>query len=126
MILEYVEPGILYDIIEHFSGVGEIIAKYFMNQLTNSLEYLEKQNVAHLDLKLENILVDEDMNIKIADFGFASYQDSKLHCYGGTQSYMAPEILEMKSFDGQKADIFALGVIMFVTVMGVFPFQAAK
>ena len=78
MVLEYVEPGILYDIIEHFSGVGEIIAKYFMNQLTNSLEYLEKQNVAHLDLKLENILVDKDMNIKIADFGFASYQDSRL------------------------------------------------
>ena len=84
MVMEYVEAGTMFDVIENFSGVGEIIAKYFINQLTTSLEYLEKQNVAHLDLKLENIMVDKDMNIKITDFGFSSYQDCSLQCYGGT------------------------------------------
>ena len=97
-----------------------------MNQLLNSAEYLKEQKVAHLDLKLENILVDKDMNVKITDFGFSSYQDKRLECYGGTQSYMAPEIIELKAFDGHKADIFSLGVILFISVMGVFPFKAAK
>lgn len=67
------------------------------------------------------------MNIKLTDFGFSNYQrDTLLECYGGTQSYMAPEIIEFKAFDGHKADVFSLGVILFITVMGVFPFQSAK
>ena len=78
MIMEYVPAGIMFDIIEQFSGVGEIIAKFFMNQLLDSAEYLKEQNIAHLDLKLENILVDKDMNVKITDFGFSSYQDKRL------------------------------------------------
>ena len=67
------------------------------------------------------------MNLKLTDFGFAAYQSKKLTAYGGTASYMAPEVIERKKYDGFKSDVFSLGVILFLTVIGNFPFpQASK
>jgi len=83
--------------------------------------------VAHRDLKLENILIDNDLNLKVADFGFATYKHfSKLKSYRGTKTYMAPEIKEGKTYDGRQIDIFSVGVILFIIVLGIFPFQEAK
>lgn len=88
------------------------------------LQYLNSKRVAHRDLKLENILVDNDLNLKVADFGFATYKNiSKLQSYRGTKTYMAPEIKDSKTYDGRQVDIFSVGVILFIIVMGIFPFQ---
>jgi len=88
---------------------------------------MHKRKVVHRDLKLENILLDDDNNIKIADFGFANYKHvSKLKSYKGTCTYMAPEIKEGKIYDGKAADVFSLGVIIFIIVLGIFPFTEAK
>lgn len=66
------------------------------------------------------------MTIKVADFGFATYKSvSKLQSYRGTKTYMAPEIKEGKVYDGRQVDIFSVGVILFIIVMGIFPFQEA-
>ena len=65
------------------------------------------------------------MDVKIMDFGFATYNQKRLMSYGGTMSYMAPEIMQHKPYDGQKADIFSLGVILFMSVLGKFPFAKA-
>lgn len=83
--------------------------------------------MAHRDLKLENILIDDKMNIKVADFGFATSttKRDRLKAYGGTRSYMAPEVIAKKYYNGQKIDIFAVGVIMFIVVNGCFPFKSA-
>ena len=81
--------------------------------------------VIHRDLKLENILVDDKMKLKIIDFGFSTYNDNMCDVYCGTLPYMAPEIIENKPFDGHAADIFAVGVIMFILVTGSFPFTQA-
>ena len=79
------------------------------------------------DLKLENILVDENLNLKVADFGFATYKKiNKLTSYRGTMTYMAPEIKEGKQYDGRSIDIFSCGVILFIIVQGIFPFKEAK
>jgi len=78
-------------------------------------------------LKLENILVDDQLNLKVADFGFATFR--KIHAlksYKGTKTYMAPEIKEQKTYDGAQIDIFSTGVILFIIVQGIFPFQEAK
>ena len=73
--------------------------------------------MVHRDLKLENILVDENMNLKVADFGFATFKHvNKLQSYRGTMTYMAPEIKEGKTYDGRQIDIFSTGVILFIIV----------
>jgi len=91
------------------------------------LEYMHGKGVVHRDLKLENILVDDYMNLKVADFGFATFR--KIHTlksYRGTMTYMAPEIKEGKTYDGQEIDMFSTGVILFIIVQGIFPFKEAK
>lgn len=67
------------------------------------------------------------MNLKVADFGFATYKKiSKLMSYRGTMTYMAPEIKEGKQYDGREIDVFSTGVILFIIVQGIFPFKEAK
>lgn len=91
------------------------------------MSYMQSKGVAHRDLKLENILVDNELNIKIADFGFATFKNvNQLESYSGTMTYMAPEIKESKQYDGKKTDMFSIGVILFVMVQGIFPFKEAK
>ena len=66
-----------------------------MKQMIEVLEYLESNEIAHRDLKLENILIDEQFNVKIADFGFSSMDKiAELTTYSGSFTYMAPEIKE--------------------------------
>jgi serine/threonine protein kinase len=85
------------------------------------------KGVVHRDLKLENILVDDNLNLKIADFGFATYKKiEKLKSYRGTMTYMAPEIKEGKVYNGKEIDMFSTGVILFIIVQGIFPFKEAK
>ena len=74
-------------------GCIEHYARFFMRQLLDAVEYMHDKGVIHRDLKPENIHVDEHMNIKLLDFGFAAYRNiSHLKSYRGTRSYMAPEI----------------------------------
>ena len=80
-------------------------------------------------MKLENILLDEQLNMKIADFGFSRQMSSfegLLKTLRGTLTYMAPEIKEGRLYDGREADIFSVGVIIFIIVLGIFPFQEAR
>jgi serine/threonine protein kinase len=80
------------------------------------------------DIKLENILIDEDMNIKLIDFGFSTVLtgDKKLKLFCGTPNFMAPEIVTKKDYDGTSADIWACGVVLFVLLTGSFPFKGAN
>lgn len=82
--------------------MGEDAGRYFLTQMIDVLSYMQGKGVVHRDLKLENILVDDELNLKVADFGFATYKKiNKLQSYRGTMTYMAPEIKEGKVYDGK-------------------------
>ena len=107
--------------------MGEEGGRFFMEQLKDVICYMQEKKAVHRDLKLENILVHDNLQLKIADFGFATYKKiSKLSSYRGTKTYMAPEIKEGKTYDGRQTDIFSAGVILFIIVLGIFPFSEAK
>lgn len=127
ILLEYIPGGLLFDLCQTCGGMGEDAGRYFLSQMLDVLGYMQSKNVVHRDLKLENILVDENVNLKVADFGFATYKKiNKLKSYRGTMTYMAPEIKEGKQYDGRQIDIFSTGVILFIIVQGIFPFKEAK
>ena len=108
-------------------AMGEDAGRFFMNQMVESIDYMHNLRCCHRDLKLENILVDKYLNLKIADFGFACYKSiENLKSYRGTMTYMAPEIKESKPYDGTQVDLFSVAVILFIIVQGIFPFKEAR
>jgi serine/threonine protein kinase len=102
ILLEYVSGGLLFDLCQTVGGMGEDIGRFFLSQMIDVMANMHSKGVVHRDLKLENILVDDNMNLKVADFGFATYKKiNRLSSYRGTMTYMAPEIKEGKVYDGK-------------------------
>lgn len=90
--------------------------------------HLNKVGYAHLDIKLDNILVGNDFKPKLCDFGFARRTDKQIFKKYGTEGFMAPEVLTKDRYDtyeGIPADIFSLGVLLFVMYFGQPPFNKA-
>jgi serine/threonine protein kinase len=127
IVMEFVQGGLLFDLCQLMAGMGEDSGKFFALQMLDSIEYLHTRRVVHRDLKLENLLVDDNLNMKLADFGFASFKSIDcLKSYRGTMTYMAPEIKEGKLYKGTQVDLFSFGVILFILVHGIFPFKEAR
>mmetsp|Transcript_5125 Transcript_5125/g.7819 ORF Transcript_5125/g.7819 Transcript_5125/m.7819 type:complete len:123 (+) Transcript_5125:4089-4457(+) len=91
---------------------------------------MHENNVIHRDLKLENILMDrQTQQTKLIDFGFSTKVknsfESKLQYSCGTPIYMSPELAQKKEHIGGPADIWSLGVILFILLTGKVPFHGA-
>ena len=134
LILEYASHGSLYDyLIRTTDGFSEIVCKYILGELIKIICALHKNGFCHRDIKLENILITGDKYIlKLSDFGFAvsflndNNNKKKLDDSVGSEYYYAPEILEGESYDGEKVDIFCLGILIFVLMTKQLPFKEAQ
>ena len=117
IVMEFVQGGLLFDLCQTMGPMGEDAGRFFLHQMLDSIDYMHSRRVVHRDLKLENILIDDQLNLKLADFGFACYKNiDSLNSYRGTMTYMAPEIKEGKTYKGQNVDMFSIGVILFIIV----------
>ena len=127
LIMDYIEGGSLHAYLKQrpLRRLDEVEARRVFTEIVNGLQYCHDKAIAHRDIKLENVLLDEQKNIKIIDFGFATQiiagQKSRMFC--GTPSYMAPEIVARKEYHAGQADIWALGVLLYVLLSGSFPFR---
>ena len=130
IILDYVPNKDLFSYVKGLNGLEENECKFIFYKILKAVEICHKNGICHRDLKLENILLDENYNPIICDFGFSSLIENadrtkKLTEYIGTESYLPPEIIRRRPYDGYKCDIFCLGVILFTLVFCSFGFGTA-
>jgi MAP/microtubule affinity-regulating kinase len=102
----------------------ELDAMQLFTQIAAGISYCHTNNIIHRDIKMANVLIDDEHNVKIIDFGFSvrSADNHKLKVRCGTSSYMAPEVLMRKEYYGKAADVWSLGVLLFVMLAGRFPY----
>lgn len=125
LVLEYVEGGELFDYLIKRGRLPEKEAIHYFKQIINGVSYCHQFNICHRDLKPENLLLDKNLNIKIADFGMAALEiNSKLlETSCGSPHYASPEIVTGKNYHGSPSDVWSCGIILFALLTGHLPFD---
>ncbi|XP_043288883.1 serine/threonine-protein kinase SIK3-like isoform X1 [Venturia canescens] len=125
LVTEYAPGGEIFDHLVRNGRMAEPEARRIFHQIVLAVRYLHQHGVVHRDLKAENLLLDADNNIKLADFGFSNKYTPgvPLSTWCGSPPYAAPEIFEGKHYDGPRTDVWSLGVVLYVLVCGALPFD---
>ncbi|KAI7878012.1 kinase-like protein [Lichtheimia hyalospora FSU 10163] len=116
----------LSELIKRRARLTEPETRYFLIQVLDACRYMHDNRVIHRDIKLSNVFLDRNMDVKIGDFGLSALlvnaQDRK-KTVCGTPNYIAPEILFSRSGHDHKVDMWSIGVLMFTLLVGRHPFQ---
>ncbi|KAF3940563.1 hypothetical protein ABW19_dt0208380 [Dactylella cylindrospora] len=124
MVIEYA-GGELFDYIVKHGRMDEDRSRRFFQQIICAVEYCHIHKIVHRDLKPENLLLDENLNVKIADFGLSNIMTDgnflKTSC--GSPNYAAPEVISGKLYAGPEVDVWSCGVILYVMLCGRLPFD---
>lgn len=124
LFTEFIPGCSLYAYLVKHPGkkLCENACKLLFKQIVSAIHYCHSQKVSHRDIKLENILINNDQ-VKMIDFGFAIANQQKCRTFCGTPSYMAPELVNREEYSPFAVDIWALGVLLYAMLSGKFPFH---
>lgn len=134
LVLELVTGGELFELLLKERKFSEGKARFFFRQIVEGVQCCHKKGVAHRDLKPENLLLDGNGQLKISDFGLSALHNNVsegmtltsskfLHTTCGSPNYVSPEVIDSEGYDGRKADIWSMGVILYVMSTGCLPFD---
>ncbi|KAI9779894.1 MAG: hypothetical protein M1816_003319 [Peltula sp. TS41687] len=126
LVLEYCPGDELYNYLHHHGPLPPDQVRKIFTQLVGAVTYVHDKSCVHRDLKLENILLDKDENVKLCDFGFTREYEGRsnyLQTFCGTVCYAAPEMLKGEKYAGEKVDVWSLGVILYALLTGELPFD---
>lgn len=125
MVFEYIDGGQMLDYIIAHGRLRERAARKFARQIGSALDYCHHNNIVHRDLKIENILISNNGNIKIIDFGLSNLYSPHRHLstFCGSLYFAAPELLNAKFYTGPEVDVWSFGIVLYVLVCGKVPFD---
>jgi serine/threonine protein kinase len=126
LIMEFCSQG---DLLTHIANEGMFAvgrARIIFHQIAEAVKFIHGKNIAHRDLKPNNVLIDKQFNAKLADFGLCHVSTAgkllKTPC--GSPLYAPPEILSSQDYDGKAADIWSLGILLYTMVTGTLPWSS--
>ncbi|XVF66574.1 hypothetical protein PTKIN_Ptkin10aG0048100 [Pterospermum kingtungense] len=127
LVMELASGGELFAKVLRHGRLTEPAARRYFSQLVSALHFCHQNGVAHRDVKPQNLLLDQNGNLKVSDFGLSALpkqiNNGLLRTVCGTPAYMAPEVVRRKGYEGSKADAWSCGVILFVLLAGYLPFE---
>ena len=126
LVLDYAPGGAVFDTLMDKGAMDENQARRYFHQLIDAIDWLHRHNTIHRDLKPENLLLDEQGNLRVTDFGLSIVTEHtveylKTRC--GTPQYIAPEILMDDVYLGPPADLWSAGLILYVMLAALMPFD---
>nr|CAD7444059.1 unnamed protein product [Timema bartmani] len=130
--MQYAKNGDVFEYMLKNGALDEDLARYWFRQLSLALQYLHKLGITHRDLKCENALITEKYNVKLSDFSFARYTfDNKgapalSNTFCGSFPYISPEIIRGRLYDPKCADVWALGVLLFIMLNKSLPYSESN
>jgi serine/threonine protein kinase len=127
LVFQHIQGQDLFTYLErlNFAPRTEAEARSTITQILNATLHVHQNNIAHRDIKLENVLIDNHGRVYLIDLGLCAFvEDGKLcRDWCGSDNYLAPEIVRRIPYNGFKADVFSIGVVLFALLFGVFPFE---
>ncbi|EGF82654.1 hypothetical protein BATDEDRAFT_34366 [Batrachochytrium dendrobatidis JAM81] len=125
LFFEHIDGPQMLDFIISHGRLKEKFARRFMRQIISAVDYCHQNSIVHRDLKIENILIDKNGQIKLIDFGLANLYNpnSLLSTFCGSLYFAAPELLSARKYVGPEVDMWSMGVILYVLVCGKVPFD---
>ncbi|XP_013394429.1 testis-specific serine/threonine-protein kinase 1 [Lingula anatina] len=125
LVMELAENGDLLDYILKHGYLSEEEARRIFRQILDVVKYCHDNYICHRDIKCENVLLDEELNVKLTDFGFScpTSEGDLLTQRCGSYAYAAPEILDGDPYEGFKTDIWSMGVTLYAMLCGKLPFH---